>query len=94
MSEDEKRTPRRNGRPPLPDTRRHTLRIACNDEELVKFRILARLNHDLSLNAMARDILLDELNTLLAESPRPQLIAALLAHGLDQSAIDALLKSI
>jgi hypothetical protein len=88
------RTRKKPGRPPSPDTRHHCCRFALNTEELTKFRILARLNHDISLNAMVRDIVLDELNTVLSEYPRHELIAALEGHGLDQTAIDSLLKSI
>lgn len=86
--------PRRFGRRPMPDPRCHYLRIACNNEELLKFRILGVLNHNLPISAMAREIVLDEINTMLAESPRPALLAALQAYGLDQLAIDALLQSL
>lgn len=85
---------RPNGRPRLPDPRRHGLRIRCNDEELLKLRILSKLNHDLNISTMARDIVLDELNALLAESPRHELIATLQTHGLTARDIESLLKSI
>lgn len=85
---------RRVGRPPSVDPRRHYLRIRCNDEELLKFRLLGKLNHDLDINTMVRDIALDELNAMLSESPRNELIAALQAHGLTDGAIDSLLKSL
>lgn len=86
--------PRLPGRPRIPDARRHYLRIRCNDEELLKFRLLGKLNHDLDINTMVRDIALDELNTMLSESPRNELIAALQAHGMTDGAIDSLLKSL
>lgn len=82
------------GRPRKPDTRRHRLRIGCNDEELLKFRLLSSLNHGLNINTMARDIILDEVNALLGDHPRKKLIALLHAKGLTDGAIDALLKSI
>lgn len=89
--EPEKRLP---GRPRSPDPRRHYLRIRCNDEELLKFRLLGNLSGGVDINTMVRDIALDELNSMLSESPRKELIAALQAHGMTDGAIDALLKSL
>lgn len=89
-------TPPRNlgGRPRVPDPRCHTLRVQCNTQELTKFRILGKLNHDLDFNTMARDILLDEVNALLSDWPRNQLIATLTAYGMDALQIESLLKSL
>lgn len=89
-------TPARNlgGRPRVPDPRLHRIRVGCNAEELLKFRLLASLNHDLEIGPMIRDIVLDELNLMLSEFPRHELIATLQAQGLDAPAIDALLKSL
>lgn len=93
---DEQPKRNRGGRRPFPPglARIHRLRICCNDEELMKFRLLATLNHGLDLNTMARDIILDELSEMLRDSPRPALLATLKAQGLDDGAIDALLKSL
>lgn len=82
------------GRPRVSDPRLHRIRVCCNAEELLKFRLLATLNHDLDISPMIRDIVLDELNLMLSEFPRHELIATLQAQGLDAPAIDALLKSL
>jgi hypothetical protein len=82
------------GRRCLPDPRRITLRLYVNREELLKFRILSSLNQGVSISAMSRDIIIDELNASLSDWPRNELIAELQTHGLDDGAIESLLKSI
>lgn len=82
------------GRPTLPDTRRHTLRIACNDAELFKFRILAELNHSIDISVMVREIVLDELNAMLSDWPRKALIETLTSHGLTEPEIQTLIASL
>lgn len=86
--------PRRRGRPPIANKRTHMLRIRCNDEELFKFRVMSKLHGEIGLNAIARDIIIDELNTLISEWPRKDLIATLKDHGLTDPQIHSLLASI
>lgn len=91
---DTRATERRRGRPPLPDTRRHRLRIACNSDELAKFRLLADLHHGLKINTMARDIILDEVNAMLSESPRHELVERMKEKGFTDVQIEAILGSL
>lgn len=85
---------RRRGRPPIADTRKHRLRIACNSEELAKFHLLATLNHDLKIATMARDLILDEVNAFLADYPRADLVVILRAMGKTPAEIDAILATL
>jgi hypothetical protein len=85
---------RRRGRPRKLDARKNRLRFTCNNEEMIKFRILSRINRNISISVMARDIVLDEVNALLSDCPRDQLIAMLKEYGLTDAQIESLLASI
>lgn len=85
---------RKRGRPRKADARKNRLRFTCNNEEMIKFRILSRLNRNLAIAVMARDIVLDEVNALLSEYPRDQLVRILKEYGLTEAQIASLLASI